>query len=326
MNNFKALASKFSFRSWGVFLKWFVLIAAYSFLAYKLITFNQYDRLFAWWRQMPVTQFRWLAAVLVLLPLNWLLEAVKWGMLTSNIQKITLKTSIIAVLAGVSTGFFTPNRVGEVVGRMMYLNAGNRKAGVAMGVLNSLTQNMVMVMCGVPACIVYFSSGASVPELAAETYLMMIGAFLLLFGMLYFSLPKLSRYLVQANLAATVSSFTAGFTAYTRGDLLLIFGVSLLRYFVFCTQFFFMLRFFGIQLQPLEALIAIPVNYLFVTFSPSLAFSEAAVRSSYAVLVIGSYSTQVVNIALAGVCIWAINFVIPMLVGSAVVVGKKSGR
>lgn len=326
MNNFKIRASKFSFRGWSAFLKWFILIAAYSFLAYTLIAFNHYEQLFAWWRQMPVTQFRWLAVVLVLLPLNWLLEAVKWGMLTSNIQKINLKTSIKAVLAGISTGFFTPNRVGEVVGRMMYLNAGNRKAGVAMGIVNSLTQNMVMAMCGVPACIVYFSSANNAPELDVEAYLLMIGAFLLIFGILYFSLPKLSRYLALANLAATVSSFTAGLAAYTRGDLLLIVGASLLRYFVFCTQFFFMLRFFGIQLQPFEALIAIPVNYLFVTFSPSFAFSEAAVRSSYAVLVIGSYSAQVVNIALAGVCIWAVNFVIPMLVGSVVMVGGKRGR
>ena len=99
-------------------------------------------------------------------------------------------------------------------------------------------------------------------------------------------------------------------------------GVSFIRYAVFCIQFYFMIRFFSIELTPWQALIAIPTSYLFVTFTPSLAFSEAAIRSSYAVLIIGTFSGQVVNIALAGVCIWVINFVIPMLAGSVVMVRK----
>ena len=84
-----------------------------------------------------------------------------------------------------------------------------------------------------------------------------------------------------------------------------------------------MLRFFNIELTPFQALMAIPTTYLFVTFTPSLAFSEVAIRSSYAVLVIGAFSGQIVNIALAGVCIWAVNFIIPMLVGSALMIRKS---
>ncbi|HEY6915843.1 MAG TPA: hypothetical protein VI413_14290, partial [Paludibacter sp.] len=244
-------------------------------------------------------------------------------MLTANVQKITLKSSIKAVLAGITTGFFTPNRIGELVGRVMWLNAENRKAGVTMSAVNSLTQNLVMVLCGVPACFIYFYSTTSALEVDIENFLLILMAFLSLFGLLYFYLPKLSEYLALTNIASKISSYTVGFNAFTRVDLMKIMSISLLRYFVFGTQFFLMLRFFGIQLRPLEALIAIPTNYLFVTFSPSIAFSEAAVRSSYAVLFISSYSGQVVNIALAGISIWVANFVIPMLIGSLVMVGRK---
>ena len=79
-----------------------------------------------------------------------------------------------------------------------------------------------------------------------------------------------------------------------------------------------MLRFFGVNLAPIQALIAIPANYLFVTYTPSIAFSEAAVRSSYAILFIGAFSTQLVGIALAGVCIWVVNFILPLFLGSIV--------
>jgi uncharacterized membrane protein len=99
-------------------------------------------------------------------------------------------------------------------------------------------------------------------------------------------------------------------------------GISFIRCAVFCVQFYFMIRFFSIELTPWQALTAIPTSYLFVTFTPSFAFSEVAIRSSYAVLIIGAFSGQVVNIALAGVCIWVINFVIPMLAGSVVMVRK----
>ena len=84
-----------------------------------------------------------------------------------------------------------------------------------------------------------------------------------------------------------------------------------------------MLQFFGIELSYWQALVAIPTNYLFVTFTPSLAFSEATVRSSFAVLTIGAFSGQTVNIALAGMCIWMLNFVVPMLIGSVVMVRKN---
>ena len=84
-----------------------------------------------------------------------------------------------------------------------------------------------------------------------------------------------------------------------------------------------MLRFFGIHLIVWQALIAIPTNYLFVTFTPSLAFSEAAVRSSFAMLTIGAFSGQTVSIALAGMCIWIINFVFPMLAGTVLMVKKN---
>lgn len=308
--------SKPTFRGWESYLKWAIMIAAYVFLAYKLITFKQYDQLLEWWQQMPLTQFWWLAAVVLLVPLNWLIEAIKWEMLTANIQKISLLTSIKAVLAGISTGFFTPNRVGEFVGRILYLNAENRKSGATMGIVNSLTQNLVMALCGIPACLVYFYSTTNILNLDIENFILILLTFVVFSGLLYFYLPKLSKFLVQTNIGAEIKGFTVGLSAYTQADLVRIMGVSFLRYLVFCTQFFLMLSFFGIQLDPIEAIIAIPTNYLFVTFSPSVAFSEAAIRSSYAVLFIGSYSGQVVNIALAGVCIWAVNFVIPMLVGS----------
>ncbi|MDP4238148.1 MAG: lysylphosphatidylglycerol synthase transmembrane domain-containing protein [Bacteroidota bacterium] len=303
-------------------LKLLVVAASWSFLVYKLLTFHQYEDLATQWRQLPLSHLGWLAAVFALLPLNWYLEALKWKMLTSGVQHISLTTSIKAVLSGISTGFFTPNRVGELVGRVAFLEPENRKAGITLSAVNSLTQNIIMACCGIPACILFFqyTAGTLKPDLVHFIGLTGIG--ILITGLIYFTLPRWSRQLKSSRLSGKIKAFTDCLSGYSQKELLQILGVSFTRYVVFCTQFYFMLRFFDIELSIPVALLAIPTNYLFVTFTPSLAFSEAAVRSSYAVLIIGALSGQVVNIALAGVCIWAVNFVIPMLVGSVVVVRK----
>jgi hypothetical protein len=331
MNNSSAFrldkyASLTSFSGrWISLLKWMVLPAALSFLAYKLLTFDQYDELIAQWKQLPLSRFWWLGGVFVLLPLNWLLEAAKWKQMVSKIEAINLADSLKGVLAGISTGFLTPNRVGELVGRVMYLNVGSRKAGTTLSVVNSLTQNIIMALCGIPAFMLFLGVSNGKIEMNTMPYLIMLLAGLFVFGLIYFRLPQLGRWFKQSSYSEKVMVFTDCLSSYNKQDLLQIMLISLGRYFIFCVQFFFMLRFLGVGLTAWQAFIAIPTTYLFVTFTPSLAFSEVAVRSSYAVLVIGVFSNQLVSIALAGMCIWLVNFVIPMLVGLVVLArGQKA--
>jgi len=310
-------------KSWSSSLKWLLMLGAYGFLAYKLLTFNQYNELFAAWQNMSFTHFGWLLAIFTLLPINWLLEALKWKMLTANIQQISIKQAAKAVLAGISTGFFTPNRVGEFVGRLLFLNPENRKAGVTLSAVNSLTQNLIMALCGIPACILFFSHTGKNGRFEAIWFVAWVIICVVLLSLIYITLPRISRKLATGKFADKIIPFTTCLTEFTPLQLSEIMLVSFIRYIVFSMQFGFMLYFFKINLTPFEALIAIPTTYLFVTFTPSFAFSEAAIRSSYAVLVIGAFSGQIVGIALAGLCIWLVNFVIPMLVGSAVVLRSK---
>jgi len=315
----KLLTFNPAYKSWKIL----ILVASYTYLGYKLLTFHQYDTLAMQWEKTPLSQIWWLAGVIALLPLNWLLEAVKWKMLTARVQNITLNNSVKAVLSGISTGFFTPNRVGELVGRIAFLEPENRKAGVTLSIVNSITQNIVMALYGIPACILFFvyTSGKLHPDINRFTGLAMIG--ILIAGLILLTLPRWNWKLRTSKIYNYLKTYTDCLSAYNLKDLVRIVGISMLRYAVFCVQLYFMLQLFNIALTPWQALISIPTTYLLVTFTPSLAFSEAAVRSSYAVLIIGAFSGQVVNIALAGVCIWAVNFIIPMLIGSMVMIRKS---
>ena len=328
MDNSRAFRSDkyFSLKSpfVGYLLKWVTVLVAFAFLFYKLLTFDQYPELISHWKQLPVSHFWWLAGVILLLPFNWVLESLKWKCLVSHVQKINTKEAVKSVLAGISTGFFTPNRVGELVGRVTFLHAENRKAGVTLGVVNSLTQNLIMALCGVPACICFFRMNLAGIQFDKTLYLAGLTLGLLIVGLFYIYLPELSKRLQRSRYAEKVRAFTTCLAGYSGLDLTLVMLLSLGRYLIFSAQFFLMLRFFNVELTVLQALISIPTSYLFVTFTPSWAFSEAAVRSSCAVLVIGAFSGPVVDIALASVLIWAVNFIIPMFFGSLVLVKQKA--
>jgi hypothetical protein len=322
MNNHEIVKTFFykpAIKGWS----YLFLILSYSFLGYKLLTFNQYPELLQQWRQLPASNFWWLSGVFLLLPFNWLLESVKWKMLTAHIQQISLKTAIKGVLAGISSGFFTPNRVGELVGRIVYLSPENRKAGTTLSLLNGLSQNLIMTLCGIPACLLFFATTTNQITPNYKFYLLILLVFLVVSGLFFFFMPQLNSWMQKRKFWSKTMQFTDCLSEFTPKELTKIMGVSLIRYAVFCFQFYWMLGFFGVQLSSWQAFIAIPTNYLFVTFTPSLAFSEATVRGSYAVLTIGAFSGQVVSIALAGMSIWLINFVVPMLVGSVIFARKK---
>lgn len=315
--------SKISTKQWEKYLKWFVFIASIIFLSYKLISFNRYNEIANYWQRIPLSRFYWLVGVVVLMPLNWIFEAIKWQKLCSKIEILKLNTALKAVLGGMATGFFTPNRVGELVGRILFLKPEHRKSGATLSIVNSLTQNLVMIVWGVPACLFFFFTTAGQIEADIAQYLLILIGFGVVLAVFYFALPAISQRLTGSNLSAKIGEFITCLSAYSRKDLSQLIGISSLRYLVFVLQFYLMLLFFNVQIEPWQALIAIPTSYLFVTFTPSLAFSEAAVRSSYAVIFVGAFSGQILGITLAGVSIWALNYITPIALGVIAIMQRK---
>ncbi len=313
------LVNQKSIKTLFQFSKWFVLLITYFFLAYKLYTFEYYAALWQHFRNPDTTQYFWLILVFVLLPLNIFFEVIKWQTLVHKSEKISFKKALNAVLAGFSTGFITPNRIGEMAGRMLYVLPENRKITAIYALLNSITQNFVIALVGLPAALYYFFYTKNTDFVVTEWYFISITLFISVVTCIYFLIPGIVGFFIKKNRLL----FLKDLTHYKTTDLLQIKAYSFLRFLVFSIQFFAMLQFFGVDITVAEAIIAIPTSYLFVTFTPSLAFSEAAIRSSYAVVFIGSFSENIAGIAFAGFLLWIINYGIPMLLGSRILVNTK---
>ncbi len=288
---------------------------AYAFLAYKLATFGNYDAICEQWRNC--NWFNWVVLFLVflLLPINWAIEAKKWQVLCSGFETLSFRQSLRAVLGALTPAFITPNRIGEIVGRPMFLKSNNRMAGVAAALLNGCAQTIAIVGCGLPS--LFFAQHLfSHNEVNFSTYaIVCIGTFgLLLYT--YSFLPSLFRWASDKKFALKYKQSLTNIALTSKKTLYSTLLLSVLRYIVFCTQLYLMLLFFGITPNVIQAITTISLYYLFVTITPSIAASEAGIRTSYAIICFGTFSTNTVSIACAGFLLWLINFIVPMIIGS----------
>jgi uncharacterized membrane protein YbhN (UPF0104 family) len=96
--------------------------------------------------------YLFVAVTLVLF--NWGIEAKKWQLSVKPVYPVSFKQSFKAILAGVSFSVTTPNRVGEYLGRMLYVPDGSRLKTIAVTLVGSLSQLLITLICGIIGLIV----------------------------------------------------------------------------------------------------------------------------------------------------------------------------
>lgn len=298
-------------------VKWLVMLTAYGFLIYKLANIEYWNELKKTFQEISPGRLILLMIVVLLMPLNWFLEAVKWQRLTEKSVVLSLKTSLKSVLAGLSTGYITPNRIGDFAGRVLFLPKIHQLSGVVLSIVNSLTQNIVIAVFGLTGAVVYFTTFHS--ESNFSNFLIWIGASFGASLLLYFTFPKLIQRIKTGKWSLKFQEIIKSMSGFDLWDLLVIILISTLRYLVFCSQYYLLLCFFEIEVPLQQAVFAVPAMYLLVTFTPSLAASEPAIRGSYAVLIFSVFSTNFIGIMLTGILIWLINFVVPMVAGTVAI-------
>lgn len=297
-------------------LKWAVVVLAYSYLIYKLISFDNYELLISQWKEATSMRWWWLTMVFLLLPLNWSLEALKWQTLISPLEKILFPKALKSVLVGTTTGFFTPNRLGEYPGRTLLLQSGHRLTATALGFVGTAAQTFCILMVGIPSAVVFARYYTQKFDFSLSLWLYFLLS-AVVFGGVFFCLPNLAKHLLKKRtFGAKLTQLLQSLAMFRYKKMFQILLLSLMRYVVFCTQLLAILHFFGIDIALHEATIAIAANYLFVTLTPSMAFSEIAVRGSWAIVFLGTFSANTVAIASASISLWVINYCLPMIAGS----------
>lgn len=296
---------------------YFFMLGGLSYLTYKFLHFNDYQTFINIWKDISGDRIYWLILVILLLPVNLLLESIKWRKTIEKLEKINLKKSMAAVLTGMSTGFITPNKVGDIWGRIHWMKPENREKGVGYLAINSLTQNIAIILLGLPSALLFF--GFMNKSSNQNQMLMYFVVILFLLLALYYNLISI----IKKSKAGWITKYGEGIKRIAPPDLHQILGWAILRFLVFIVQFYALLHFWGIPLSPLQATMTIPAYYLFITFTPSIALSDAIIRSTYAVMFLGAVMNQPILLSVAGVSLWIINVVIPVITGTLLMIGNN---
>src|ERR1044072_5406715 len=89
-----------------------------------------------------------LAIVIFLMIINWSIEALKWKISIQNVQPMSFSRTFRAVLSGVSFSVSTPNRIGEYLGRILYMEEGNRLRVISLTIVSSMSQLIITLLAG----------------------------------------------------------------------------------------------------------------------------------------------------------------------------------
>lgn len=266
-------------------------------------------------------RFLLLVVAVALLPVNIVLESIKWQTALRNTVSLPFAKALSSVLFGYTGAFITPNSVGEYPTRALLLPEGSRTQAVAMGFVGSIVQTMVVAACGFVSLFFFVQNTDSSAIDYSKILVAMV--LLLLLAVVFVSKIHSVGVFMQKSRFGFVRKIGNGLYYTSVSQLVKLITVSLLKYFAFSTQFLLILVAFGLDVAVIEAIVAVNVFYLFLTFTPLINIFEVAVRSSWAILVFGRYSVSSISIIAASTMFWVMNFCLPTFVG-LFFSGKKS--
>lgn len=302
-----------------LFIRWGVFLLAFGFLYLRLAKYGD-PRAFAavFTHRDPRVLWAVLGGALVLMVVNWGTEAIKWRILVRTIEFIPFRRAFTATIAGTSIGMITPNRVGEFVGRVLFLAPENRIPASFATAVGSIAQFVITVVMGTIGCIGVFANAGALGvgplgiAMIALCTVVAIGALVL-----YFNPDLLHALVARLPVVRKWERHAAVLDRFRTPLLARVLLLSALRYAVFTVQFLVLLMVFA-DLPPTDAFFAIPVAFLVSTLIPTVMLTELGVRGSIAVAVISPQLAQDRGVFLASTALWAINIALPALAGSII--------
>ncbi|MEI6948001.1 lysylphosphatidylglycerol synthase domain-containing protein [Paraflavisolibacter sp. H34] len=268
----------------------------------------------------------YLVLVLALMFVNWSLEAWKWKLSVATIYPISLARAVKAVLSGVSFSVTTPNRVGEYLGRMLYLPEGSRLKSISVTLVGSLSQLLVTFICGLAGFIFLrnelIAHGFFSP-LAFRFAFWGLVAVIALLAMVYFQVAFLEQLLEKWVPRSKYLYLVQSLGAFDHPLLWRLLLLSFVRYTVFIVQYFLLFSLFQVAVPPGVVWCVVSVLFLAMAVIPSVALVEVGLRGEVSLQLMGIFSDNSLGVGLTSVTIWLINLILPAILGSILFLGLK---
>ncbi len=304
----------YSFYWW----KWLVFVLAGFGLYYQLF---QNENLSSAWQeyQSNVSENATLLTIIVflLMIINWSVEAMRWNSLIRKVEEVKFIDALKATFSGISFAMFTPNRVGEYAGRVLFIQTVSRwriLIVTAIGIYAQLLCTILFGIIGLAYQMVLNRDLHSYLYIEWTVIILLVISALLLF-ILYFNIGLIENLLERFSFLNKAKVYLRVLLHYSTRELFNVFLLSAFRYFVFTLQYLLLLQLFNIQIPWLEGSALIATIFLVQTIIPSIAIAEVGIRGNVALFFLSTYSNNHLGIVSAAWGLWLINLVIPALIG-----------
>ena len=275
-------------------IQWTISVLACCFLVWKIAVYDDYASLWNCLSNLNERQVMALLLSVALMPVNMLLEAWRW----KTLMPMSWAEAHRQVYSSKLAGLITPWRLGEYPARgMMEMQRENEQSTkdvmakvLSMGAVGSATMTAAIVLAGVAG--IAFSP--AVLAVLGDSYLYALVGVVAVLAIAYALAPQALKKYAEVNYLLLFRS-----TAQ-----------SLVRLGCWCVQLALVLFALGAITNYQSSITNLFIYYLLVTITPNVPIVEAGVRGAWAIWVFGT-----MNAALAGVLLWAINTLLPCLIG-----------
>ncbi len=299
------------------FLKLAILLTAFSFIYAKLNGLSDFlngskEVFFSSW-DLRSSYFIW---VLILFPVNYLLEALKWKWLLRNLSPITVWAGFKAVFSGLTLGFITPHSIGDYAGRILFLPQHVRISTILPLFIGRFAQFVITVLFGCIALGYVYVQTSDIQLFDMNILVFFLPISLLAPVILFLVRRRIWQLLKKWLPIHFVQQLSIGIDAFTISEIGITLVICFLRYSVFVYQYVLILFFFGFPGHDWQLFTSVALIFLAKSTLPTFNFmSDLGVRE-FAALIFLNY-TQMSDdvIVLASLTLWFINILLPTVIG-----------
>jgi hypothetical protein len=255
---------------------------------------------------LKISFLEW-GVLLILLFLNYLVESVKWVQVLKDVNPMSVLESYKSVLVGQAFAFFTPVRSGDYVGRILFLAPETKLKGVAQMAWASYAQLLITLWMGTLA--LFFN----LPFLAWLKWVMPLITFAAF--AIYFSNRQYKGWLKKLNPLQIEQVLKLKLVA-----------LSLLKYFVFILQYTWAVKILAIPVATIDLWVAVAVLLMCLSIIPAIALTDLVIRGQLIVLLLAPWYSNGLMLISLSTLIWTVNFLIPAIIGSFLLLGFRIKR
>jgi hypothetical protein len=295
----------------------FILFVICSYAIYRTVLKNEN------WTQLGILlktqllaiQFYQWVILLVLMGFNFLIESIKWKVVVADMHPISFTKAVKSVMVGQAFAFFTPNRIGDFAGRVLFLKTEHKLIGMAHLAWASYAQLIITLLLGTIAINI---------NMPLYPWINGVGLSLIKMGSPFIGLILMLLFFYKKEWKGKLSFLNViQIKTRVKATLLLL---SLLRYLIFLLQYIWVAYLLKIQIDNALLVVSISILFLCLSILPTINITELVVRGQLLILILAPFYADKHMIVFLSSLIWGVNFLIPAVIGSFLLLGYRLNR